>query len=89
MDIEKPAPAGSVRRTAPAKRAEEPRRRDALDNLLAEEGSKPGPRTTAAPANRSGLGSILAVEDRPAPTPPPAAARAKPAAKKHGHKRRR
>src|SRR5215471_13479918 len=38
MDIEKPAPAGSIRRTSgPAKKAEEPRRHDALDNLLAEE----------------------------------------------------
>src|SRR5215471_18977012 len=50
MDIEKPAPAGSVRKPTTARKAEPVRHRDALDNLLAEEGSKP-PAATTRPAS--------------------------------------
>jgi len=90
MDIEKPAPAGSVRKPGTvAKKAEPPRQRDALDNLLAEEGSKPAPASTGASSNRGGLGSILAVDDtrkQPVVSAPAPSAAKKTAARKH-HRR--
>jgi hypothetical protein len=89
MDIEKPAPAGTVKKPAGRKPVEEVRRRDALDNLLAEEGAKPAPSSsTKASANRSGLGSILAADEAPKATPAaPAAPAAKKAAARRHHRR--
>src|SRR5215471_2618381 len=92
MDIEKPAPAGSVRKPAAAKKAiEPPRHRDALDNLLAEEGSKPPPRTSpaASASSRNALGSVLAVDDQPKPAPARTMVATRAPAKKHPHKRHR
>jgi hypothetical protein len=87
MDIEKPAPAGSVRKpaTVAKKPAQEWHRRDALDNLLAEEGAKPPPASSSRSSN-GGLGSILAVDDT---RKQPAAAPRGPAKKPAPHKHRR
>jgi hypothetical protein len=82
MDIEKPVAASAKK---PAKRtvAEEPHRKDAIDNLLDEEGVKPG---AATPKSNGGLGSILAVDDKPAATAAPTHAVAKKS--KRPHRRR-
>jgi len=88
MDIEKPAPAGSIRK--PMKKAayasdEPPRRRDAIDDILSEQGS--GPRTggTASRSGQAGLSNVLAVDDeKPAQAP---VRRSHPANRVHSSKR--
>jgi hypothetical protein len=71
MDIEQPAPAGtglhkSAKKSGAAQA--ESQQRDALDNLLADEGHRPAP-ATSSPSARSGLGSVLAIDDtKAAPT---------------------
>jgi hypothetical protein len=62
MDIEKPAPAAAStpRRPKPPK-VEEPRRRDSLDNLLAEEDRS----TSPGKSGSDGLNQLLATEEKP------------------------
>src|SRR5262245_26775137 len=94
MDIEKPAPAGSVKKPARAPVAaaseEPPRRKDAIDDILAEEGASPKqPATARGSRGAGGLGSIVAVADAdkaPAAKPRPAHHTRK-AARRKPHKR--
>jgi hypothetical protein len=81
MDIEKPA-AASARKAPARKAAPEPRSHDAIDDLLADQGVKPGTATSSS-NSKNALGSVLAVDDQPqhkpaAPAPKKTASRAKP-----------
>jgi len=82
MDIEKPA-AGHrpVRKTSQAEQ-EPPRRKDALDSLLADEA---GPTKTASSAGggRAGLANVFASDDRGSSSRAPAPSHSKKAHKKH------
>ena len=84
MDIEKPAATAPKK---PAKKvvAEAPHRKDDIDNLLEEEGVKPG---TATAKGSGGLGSILAVDDKPAASAAPTHAVAVSKKSKRPHRRR-
>lgn len=83
QDIEKPTAPGTARKPTTAKKVEPPHKPDALDNLLAEEGAKPGAAASSASGRRA-LGSLLAVDDaNKRPAPAPAAAPAKKPAKHH------
>jgi len=91
MDIEKAAPAGTVKQYKPRPVAvEAPRRRDSLDQLLDSEKDNAGSR----PRRDGGLGKVLAVSDpcpasapvASAPTHYATAAKAKAKAK-HAHRR--
>jgi hypothetical protein len=90
MDIEKPAPAGSIKR--PMKKAayapEEPaRRRDAIDDILADQGSGPRHDSRASSSGRTGLATVLAIGDStPAPRQQVSAKKVRPASKRH-HRR--
>jgi hypothetical protein len=82
MDIEKPS-ANAPKKPAKKVVAEAPRRKDDIDNLLDEEGVKPG---TATAKGSGGLGSILAVDDKPAASAAPTHAVVKKS--KRPHRRR-
>jgi hypothetical protein len=87
MAIEKPAPASSIKK--PLKKAayapEEPvRRRDAIDDILADQGTGPRRDSTAGGSGRAGLSNVLAVDDSPRAAP-----RHQPPKKAHASKRHR
>jgi hypothetical protein len=92
MDIEKAAPAGTVKQYKPRPVAvEPPRRRDSLDQLLDSEKDTSGSR----PRRDGGLGKVLAVSDPGAASAPVASAptHARPTAptkakNKHASRRR-
>jgi hypothetical protein len=76
MDIEK---AAAPTHKAPAhKAAPAPRSHDALDDLLADQGVKPGTATSSS-NSKNALNSVLAVDDQPQPRP--AAKKSAPRAK--------
>jgi hypothetical protein len=84
MDIEKPAPAGSIKKSTKQKAqvAEAPKQRDAIDNILSEGDS--GPKSSAS-SGRSGLNNVFASGDPPRRAA--ASAAKKPARGKKQHRR--
>jgi hypothetical protein len=86
MDIEKPAPAGSIR--SPMRKASytppPPRRRDDIDNALADNSGGPEPGTSG----QDGLGKLLAGPSRPAARPTARHATRAKHARAHARRRR-